>query len=198
MVGKYNGEYVLAKNVLHADGIVRDSIYEYDLVNAKWTAVYKEKGTIQLDDRLWDSVVGQTGFDNQGFDNSGFDNDPVHEFSENGLYFVTLNAYNRACSRSTTQSVGIAVSSTTEVENGTSVSIQPNPSTDFFQIDLQSSQQQTAQVRLTDLSGKILLQQELTNSKTQQLDVSNFAAGIYFVQVVGANWQMVEKLMIVK
>ena len=82
LVGQYNGEYVLAKNVLHADGIVRDSIYEYDLVNAKWTAVYKEKGTIQLDDRLWDSVVGQTGFDNQGFDNSGFDNDPIHEFSE--------------------------------------------------------------------------------------------------------------------
>ena len=57
------------------------------------SSVYKEKGTIQLDDRLWDSVVGQTGFDNQGFDNSGFDNDPIHEFSEIDIQFQSLSGY---------------------------------------------------------------------------------------------------------
>jgi len=82
LAGNYDGEYILAKNVLHVDGIKRDSIFKYDQANASWLPVWKEKGTIQLLDSLWDPVTGAYGFDVAGFDNEGFDNDPIHEFSK--------------------------------------------------------------------------------------------------------------------
>lgn len=80
LTGRYNGEYILAKDVLHADGIVRDSIFRFDNTDtAKWVPVYKQKGTIQLSEQLWDSTAGAYGFDSQGFDNGGYDSDPTHE-----------------------------------------------------------------------------------------------------------------------
>ena len=80
--GQYDGEYILAKDVLHADGITRDSIFKYVQSTDTWLAVFKEKGTIQLDSRLHDQVQGQYGFDTVGFDNAGFDADPIHELVE--------------------------------------------------------------------------------------------------------------------
>ena len=82
LTGQYEGEYVLAKDVLHTDGIKRDSIFRYNSTTGKWDPVWKEKGTIQLDDRLWDPVTGAYGLDSTGFDNAGFDPDPIHEFSK--------------------------------------------------------------------------------------------------------------------
>ena len=80
--GQYDGEYVLAKDVLHTDGIKRDSIYRYENSTGKWEPVWKENGTIQLDDRLWDPIDGAYGLDSAGFDNAGFDSDPIHEFTK--------------------------------------------------------------------------------------------------------------------
>jgi len=82
LAGNYDNEYILAKNVLHTDGIKRDSIFKYDTTNSKWVPIWKEKGTIQLSDELWDPVSGGYGFDSAGFDNEGFDPDPIHEFSK--------------------------------------------------------------------------------------------------------------------
>lgn len=82
LVGEYDGEYVLAKNVLHADGIRRDSVYQYDTEDDVWNLVYKEKGTIKFNSFIWDSFGGGYGFDTSAWDNGGFDADPIVEIDK--------------------------------------------------------------------------------------------------------------------
>ena len=75
LAAEYADEYILAKDVLHADGITRDSIYKYNATDGTWDPMWKELGTIQINDGIWDPVLGTHGHDSVGFDNGGFDND---------------------------------------------------------------------------------------------------------------------------
>ncbi len=123
---------------------------------------------------------------------------PTHTFQSNDLYFVTLNAYNDFCGTSTTIPVSILVSGTTNIDEDTQVVIAPNPAQNFVHIDIKTPSAQAVEVRLLDLQGKLLLHTQMNSKQLQQLDVSKYASGVYFIQLLSDTWQMTERIIVQK
>lgn len=69
-----------------------------------------------------------------------------------------------------------------DFENGTSITIYPNPSTGIFNI----VSQQNVSVEIYDLLGKLVYNQSLANG-TNSIDISHFNTGVYLLKVTDGN-----------
>lgn len=83
-------------------------------------------------------------------------------------------------------------SSTIQIKlNGkTSISVSPNPTKDIAWLKLQISTPEKLQIRITDISGKVIVLQDATLNAgitSLPLNIANLNTGVYIVQVVGAN-----------
>jgi hypothetical protein len=66
------------------------------------------------------------------------------------------------------------------------ISVYPNPTSDFVTIDLQKVNASKAKIVVVDFNGKVVHQEDITKNTTpwtKQIDLSSFAAGVYFVKV---------------
>jgi len=76
------------------------------------------------------------------------------------------------------------------------ISVYPNPTTDLLTINLEASARPSSVLTVTDINGKVLQQVEVTN-ETEQLNFSNYTAGIYFLTVKQAN-KLIKSFKIIK
>jgi hypothetical protein len=83
---------------------------------------------------------------------------------------------------------------TTQVNdlNNAEVAIYPNPTSDHLFVDL-VSQQETVVV-MTDLHGREVLRESLSNLRNQ-LDLSSLQSGIYMIKINGSNFTKIEKVI---
>ncbi|MEM9990907.1 MAG: PKD domain-containing protein, partial [Bacteroidota bacterium] len=123
---------------------------------------------------------------------------PVHTFARNGLYSVTLSAYNLGCGRSATQSIGIFSTGTNTEYEDYQIRIFPNPAHQSVQVDLSGVNSRNTRLVLTDVRGQVLLEQQQLGASSHALDVSSYEAGIYLLRILGEDWQLTEKLVVVK
>ncbi len=109
----------------------------------------------------------------------------------NTTYTVTKTQ----CKAVTIDVITITVSPTgiNEMNINNAITLQPNPSNGLISIN---SRYQMQKVELISVAGQILLS-EITNDKSQQLNLSDFAEGIYFVRVGYANGLSTVKKVIV-
>ncbi|SHI96384.1 T9SS type A sorting domain-containing protein [Flavobacterium haoranii] len=81
------------------------------------------------------------------------------------------------------------LSTSTFGTNSTNLVMYPNPSSDF--IKFSSSQTDELKVSIYNLSGQLVLNG--TYSVSQEITVSNFASGLYLVQVNGVTFKLSKK-----
>jgi len=83
-------------------------------------------------------------------------------------------------------------------EETATVKIYPNPATDFIYINTGTLPAQTLQVRIYDVSGKLIKQTEFndTENKTPQIPVHDMEKGIYFIQLSAGTICLSEKVVI--
>ncbi len=62
----------------------------------------------------------------------------------------------------------------------------PNPAKDYINITADGTLPSNAFIRLADVTGKVLLLQKMVSNRQQML-VSNYATGTYFLQIIGDN-----------
>lgn len=75
----------------------------------------------------------------------------------------------------------------TSAENTVEYAVYPNPARDIITISTSLlSPMADTYIRLADANGKVLLLQKMTASK-QQITVSNYASGMYYLQLVAGN-----------
>lgn len=67
------GEIAHVTESNYPDNIERHSAYRY--VGTEWTLIYKEQGTIQFTDLLWNNTLNQMGWDTAPWDTTTWDND---------------------------------------------------------------------------------------------------------------------------
>ena len=86
---------------------------------------------------------------------------------------------------------------TKEITDTPAFQIYPNPSRDGrFYVEWEGALKQTQQMRIVDALGREVYTGQLTNP-LQQIDISSFAEGIYFVEIRdGERRRLVEKLII--
>ncbi len=91
----------------------------------------------------------------------------------------------------------ILPSSISELNNGCSVSVLPNPSKGKFQLDLGDCFDKKPDVKCFDIEGKLLRPTvSYTGLQTLQVELKNMAEGIYFLQLSSDNVRITEKLFI--
>jgi hypothetical protein len=82
-----------------------------------------------------------------------------------------------------------------------SVSVYPNPAADYVNVTLSGDASVTANIRLVNLAGQVLLERNVTNAggTTVALPVSAFPAGNYLIVVTGSEGsKQVSKVLIAK
>lgn len=86
-----------------------------------------------------------------------------------------------------------------EIPQLTNISIYPNPATVTTTILIEKHAQKVNYIQLTDLSGKVLLQENNLYGNSQiELNIEHLTQGLYLVNVVGDGFIVTKKLMIVR
>jgi hypothetical protein len=91
------------------------------------------------------------------------------------------------------ESVGI-----TSNQNAGSVSLSPNPTTGELNLAMINDEKGRIDVVITDITGKVMQSVSLTKNGSfmkHSLSIADFASGIYFVQINGANSKFVKKII---
>ena len=103
-----------------------------------------------------------------------------------------LNGKDDNCNKLIDEGVGIY-----DTQDKNAISIYPNPANDkiIIAINNQFALTYPSYISICDLSGKNILQLEFKSTETE-IDVSNFASGIYFVKVIVDGNHVVQKLII--
>ena len=79
--------------------------------------------------------------------------------------------------------------------------VYPNPSTGIFTLQFSAASVAKGSIAVADMHGRVLMQTE-TNFEVgvqeRQLDLSNFANGMYFIKVISGDDVKTEKIQILK
>jgi PKD repeat protein len=118
-----------------------------------------------------------------GDGNTSTQNAPTHTYSALGTYTVRLISTNGCGSDTSTRSVTIDKLTSLEDITGVEVKLYPNPTSDNAYVDFGRTLNGEAVIRVTDASGKLVLEQIVNDVAGSDLNVSDFAAGIYQVEI---------------
>jgi hypothetical protein len=123
---------------------------------------------------------------------------PVHTYSTNGTYFVTLTASNPCSADDTTFVIQVTISSIEPETNPFSVTVYPNPASDQVYLLYNYLEAQELLIELLDATGRTLLQVEETAfpEKILSLPISSFTNGIYLLKISTGGRQGVYRLVI--
>jgi PKD repeat protein len=123
---------------------------------------------------------------------------PVHTYLANGTYTVTLDAYNGACSDSTSQTITVVSTGINNADITNALSIYPNPTDGLFNISAIFNSTEQVQVIVTNTLGEEVYKSTpvTTSNKVFTLDLRNESKGIYFVQLKTKNGSVVKKLVL--
>lgn len=127
------------------------------------------------------SVEGGAGEYTYGWSNGSTDEDIID--LEEGSYSVTVTDAN-GC---TATAEGFEITSISEMSNGTTASIYPNPTNAEFRLNLAGLNGEKVSYTIVDGQGRRVVAKELGNSngsRSELVDVRTLSAGVYFLNIV--------------
>ena len=81
--------------------------------------------------------------------------------------------------------------------NSTQFSMYPNPATQLVNVQFNTNVNSNIKVNIFNLQGKSVMKTNtVSNLNSIQFNVSNLSKGMYFVELVGSNFKIVEKLIV--
>jgi PKD repeat protein len=120
---------------------------------------------------------------------------PYHVYEEGGTYFVTIYAVNDCGTTSVTYPIEVFNTSIfdTQIE-AFDFTISPNPTSGLIHLDMSAETYDEALVRMYDIRGQ-LIQTQYTSNAILILDLSDYAAGTYLLQVAIDGKSFTKKVM---
>jgi hypothetical protein len=85
--------------------------------------------------------------------------------------------------------------STSDISEKNNISVFPNPTHDYFTIQLHDVSQGLNRIELTDISGKIVHAENISFNGRYQVDISHLSKGIYFLTVSSNSGLQTQKLI---
>ena len=138
-------------------------------------------GSINAKKWFWDFGDGTTSSDSA----------PQHSYSMSGYYVVTQIASNNCSTDTLRKQVSVLVGNEVFIDD--EIKVYPNPTKDFFVIELNGST--AKQIRIHDLNGKTLNSLSV-NSKREKIDIRQFSSGTYIIEITSNDW--IKRMRIIK
>ncbi len=118
---------------------------------------------------------------------------PVHTWTQSGVYVVSLTATNSLGSNVHHIYVDILVGK--DETTVSPVEIYPNPAHQVLFIKLAASSQKNVQISISDISGKKLIYKNL-NQSTNSVDLTSLSSGLYFLKIATINGNFSQKIIV--
>ena len=166
-------------------------------------------GTLVVTDSVGGGTAPYTYTWDFGDGTSGTGTQLAHTYSTNGPYILCLTITDASgctstfCDSISVDSLGIYIeaegfnlvigeySAPLSINDSetSAIHIFPNPAKDFINIEFDGSEKSLTQIRMFDLSGKIVFNESLTASSTNILNINteNFEPGAYIIQILDNN-----------
>lgn len=132
---------------------------------------------------------------NFGDGNTSTEENPVHQYINSGTYEVSLTASNDCYSEIFKREIQI----TTGIDSPehTIMSIYPNPTNSKVVINLSRITSTVGIYRLYNSLGQLIINESLTNgTETIELNLIDFAEGIYFVEIILSNERLADRIIL--
>jgi hypothetical protein len=175
---------VITVSQVHAAFSVNDTLYVGNLsqfTDSSWTS---NNSSIVM--WTWDFGDGSPTSSQQN---------PTHIYAIDSTYTVTLIVISAdGCTDTITMNVFVDLSNSIFENSISPIGIMPNPSDGTFTISL-PGENENGLLRITDLAGRIIFQEDCGNKKLLELKL-NVSPGIYFVEYSSAQNKSVQKILI--
>jgi hypothetical protein len=78
--------------------------------------------------------------------------------------------------------------------------LSPNPAKDYAQLNINFNKSVDLTVRIVDVTGRVLDTRNTGNTMSEEMrfDVSNFAQGVYFMQITANGQTATQRFVVVK
>lgn len=126
-------------------------------------------------------------------------------------YYIKVYGYNGAYNASTCYNLKVTLSSTTvksldetetvAEESAPEITVFPNPTTGTINLDYTTSKEENIDVRILNITGKVILSENVQASEGQNIlhyDISAQTDGVYILQVVANNETVTRKVILRK
>jgi PKD repeat protein len=124
---------------------------------------------------------------------------PTHSYTTAASYETYLVAYNYCGNDTAYLTIDLTYLSDGKVVQTQKIKIYPNPTSEFFAIDLGKEAENGTRIQLLDGNGKLVKEQQLLTTVGQQhtIDITNLPAGLYHVVIMhNEQLQSIEKLVV--
>ena len=197
----YGESYVVLTSVYTTSGQYTDSTLNsngcWSIINTNLTVgSFLSSSITQVGSVLGSTVSG--GFTPYTYLWSNANTTPNITISSIGLYWLVITD-NVSCSADTVYYEVTNVQTDISEFAINALSIYPNPSRDVFNIKFTSNSRQHFVVRFVNLIGEFLLEDRLDDfigEYTKQIDLTNKAKGIYFLEIETENGVITKKLIL--
>jgi subtilisin-like proprotein convertase family protein len=191
----YAGEITKLKSWISGRLVWLDAAF-----NAYDTAVPVDFSSQQTGDLQWLFSPGTSGDYTYSWDfgdgASSTDATPTHQYAGYGNYLVTLSISSPfGCSYSATKS--LIVSATHQYESLGQMQVSPNPARDRLLIRLPEVLSADAELRLTDVMGRVVLENVMPAGKQQmELGLAGKAPGVYALRLRAGGKEFSAKVIV--
>jgi len=122
---------------------------------------------------------------------------PVHTYTEPGVYTVVLTVSNGICSSTFEQTVVISSTSLNNPGEAFGVNVFPNPASQQVNVEIYRMLTGPVYVQIVDATGRIVTEEEYAPSTTRlSVNIADLAPGAYSVRVKGKEGSAVRKVTI--
>ncbi len=149
------------------------------------TVVLSGFGNVSITNLSTNAVEYQWNFG----DGSGLDPtvDPIHVYTEEGTYTITLTAINYNCTTNTSQTIiveefGVGIG---EILSDNGLTVYPNPNTGLFTVELELAESSDLDVELNNVLGQRVYQTTLQQQKywREDFNMTSYVRGVYLLRI---------------
>ena len=124
---------------------------------------------------------------------------PTYTYASPGTYTVTLVVSSEFCpERTITSEVELISTSTSDLEDTFSIKLSPNPNDGQFLMRVNANVQALFDWKLSGVDGKIYKTGQINTNTNRDIEVTNLATGIFFLELTSGNQRMIERVVIMK
>lgn len=168
------------------------TIYPLSVPNFNYTANNLEISfsniSTDADSYYWDFGDG----------NTSIDMNPVHSFESEGEYVISLTVGNGLCGDSTiSRTINVEVVSVEPIEFEKLLKMYPNPSNGMVTIEVDNTTSSDLTVEIVGVNGSVIYASVFySGSAVEELDLTVFSSGVYFVKIVSKEYFGIKKLIL--